>query len=191
MPLFALAFVGEPIPQSKLCNQRESASLPSYYETRHALLESSSLWLTQLPLIMNIVCEHGHGSKLLPTDDVRIDARANRAQVIELLQVNAVQSIKTSALQKRQRFLLTQLQDDFVPRLQLRSLVPGIGVSEEEFFNWMELLRDALSFPERSIVSTRGLKSLRGLAVRVGKYLGLSDEGSVILPLEMPLGESE
>lgn len=191
IPQAAIVFSDNLSPQPKVYNKGGSASLPSYHETRHALLESSSLWLTQLPLIMNIVCEHGHGSKPLPTGDIRIDARANRTQVIELLQLNAIQSIKTSALQKRQRFLVTQLRDDLVSRLQLRSLVPGIGVSEEEFFNWMELLRDALNFPERSIVSTSGLKSLRGLAVRVGKYLGLSDDGSVILPLEMPLGECE
>jgi len=168
----------------------KTSSLPTYHESPHALLESSSLWLTQLPLTIKVVCEHGHGSKPLSTGDLRVDARSDPTQVIELLKQSAIYCVKTSALQKRKRFLVKQLRDDLVSRLQLRSLVPGIGVSEEEFFNWMEHLRDALNISKRS-TGIRGLRSLQGLPVRVGKYLGLSDDGSVILPSEMPLGDGE
>ena len=165
--------------------------LPSFHETPFALMSSDSLWLTQLPITIAVIVEDGHGSKPLNTGDIRVDAQIEQNMLIQLLEHTAMQSIKTVALQKRQQHLLRQLTDDLISRLKLRSLSPGVGVSNIEFYDWMERLRDLLNSQANDLSIVPHLRCLQGLPVKVGKYLGLSDEGCVILPVDLPLFENE
>ncbi len=158
-----------------------ASELPTYHEAESALLASDSLWMTQLPLVQDIVVERGHGTKILESGDLRVCATVGASAVVQLLERHGLIAIKRSALQKRQRYLVSKLSQDLCAQLGVLSITRGVGVSEAQFYDSLEDLRAFLEDPTKNAESQR-LYSLRGLSVRVGMYLGLGDDGSVILP---------
>ena len=158
-----------------------ASELPTYHEAESALLASDSLWMTQLPLVQDIVVERGHGTKILESGDLRVCATVGASAVVQLLERHGLVAIKRSALQKRQRYLVSKLSQDLCAQLGVLSVTRGVGVSEAQFYDSLEDLRAFLEDPAKNAESQR-LYSLRGLSVCVGMYLGLGDDGSVILP---------
>jgi hypothetical protein len=160
---------------------RSEVVLPTYHDATAALLNSESLWMSQLPLTQEIVVEYGHGSRLLAdTGEIRVDARLQADAVMRLIEQQGLLAIKTSALQKRQRYLVKQLSDELCDTLGLSSIEMGIGVTEASFFDSLQDVRDFIHDSDGE--QRKRLESMRGLSIKIGMYLGFSDDGAVILP---------
>jgi len=146
-------------------------------------------WLQQLPVTIRVVVEEGHGSRLLEDGDLRVDCRASRTKVEGLVRAHALEAVRKTAERKKTRISNDIRKARVCDRLNLISMEAGVGVSEAEFDAFISYVENYFS----SLKSPFGkglLRPLVGLRLRVGKYLGLTDDGTPILPwsLELPRG---
>ena len=159
---------------SSFYSTSSSSSLPSH----------ANHWLAHVPLSVTVVIEEGHGSKLLPNGHLRVDCRASPHAIRALIDRHALESVTATADNHRLAATTTQMRDGLSERLRLRSLEPGVGVRQDMF---LEFLGRCDAFL-RATNGNRGLLgSLCGLRVKVGKYLGLTDDGCVSLPYNISL----
>lgn len=146
-------------------------------------LATSLCWLAQLPLCIQVVVEEGHGSKLLETGAFRIDCRASRDKVETLLHSQALDSVKKTAENKQTLLKIEQLRANIVEQLDIAGLDAGVGVGNEKLAEFLSRV-DAYLRAQRQ--GNRGvLGSLRGMRIKVGRYLGIGDDGSVSLPFNI------
>lgn len=152
-----------------------------------ALLDASTLWLSEVPLTVDIVVESGHGSKILSNGDIRIDNRAGVATLWKLLEeATAFDALKNTAITKMKRRALNEQVQAVSGKLGLVSLTRAVGVTEDHFFHFLQRLASHIDGPNVS----RALLNLRGLRVKVGHYASIDADGSVIVPHRLLL-ESE
>ena len=151
--------------------------------TSDTLPSQDTNWLSQLPLTIRIIVEEGHGSKFLPNGDLRIDCRAKLHTIHDLIDEHALQCIAATGDNKRLENAIILMQQSLTDQLGLRSLEPGVGVSSDMFSEFLSRTDTYLRVCALQNKGNRGiLNSLFGLRVRVGKYLGLTDDGCVSLP---------
>ena len=143
-------------------------------------------WLQELPVSIRVVVEEGHGSKLLEDGDLRVDCRASRAKVESLMRASAVEALRKTAERKKTQMRIDDRKARICDRFNLISIEVGVGVSESEFDFFLSQVENYFSSLSPGAVGLLG--SLVGLRLRVGKYLGLADDGTPILPwsLELP-----
>lgn len=165
-------------PGSLLVIEAPSSASSSSVPTR------ASHWLAQLPLSCTVVVEEGHGTKMLPNGQFRVDCRATTHDIHALIERHALESVTATAADLQCAASIRQLVDSLSERLGLRSLEPGVGVRQDMMLEFLQRCDAFL----RANMGNRGLLgSLVGLRVRVGKYLGLTDDGFVSLPFNISL----
>ena len=72
--------------------------------------------------------------------------------------------------------------------LQLQQLRRGVGVDDEQYLTCLRNMHAYLRLSSNGR-SKSALRQLSGLRVIVGSYLGVSDDGSCIIPWDMNLPE--
>ena len=73
---------------------------PSGGNSGSALLGEQFSFLAHLPLTIHLVVEEGHGTKLLPSGELRLDCRASPSAVQELIATKCLESLELSAKHK-------------------------------------------------------------------------------------------
>ena len=142
-------------------------------------------------MVVELVVEEGHGSRLLPSGQIRLDARLAATEVLSLLQASALESVRLTA-QHQHVFADTEaLRRQLKHALRLRELGKAVGVDDTKF---AEALRSIDSYLQRQnndrYYQDKGTAELRlgvfrhmqGLRLVVGHYTGLRDDGAVLLP---------
>ena len=76
-------------------------------------------FLAHLPLTVHIVVEEGHGTKLLPSGELRLDCRASAAAVQGLIETACLESLTLSAQHKVLSDNVDELAQTVVARLGL------------------------------------------------------------------------
>jgi len=146
-------------------------------------------WLALLPLQMDFVVEQGHGTKLLGSGSFRVDCRATSVTISNLLEAEAQEAlarvVREATLQKHIEELSVALNTN----VGINSMEPGVGVDKLMFYSCLERMCNHCNIDPTNPADSHGtkgkLRNLLGLKVRIGRYLGLSDDGSVILPHDM------
>ena len=129
--------------------------------------------------------EEGHGTKLLPTGEIRFDCRSPYSTCRALLETHLLESINRS---KNQHLLNTRINDRkqfLIDKYNIRSIDTGIGVTDTMLDSCLVRMCDVSGGSVTGGGSGhRGdrLTSLAGFKVKIGRYLGVSDEGAVTLP---------
>ena len=98
--------------------------------------------------------------------------------------------VRRCAQRKKSMLETEELVAAVTDLLDLRSLTRGIGVTEAEFASTLRAIQEFAESDVGGEMATkrqRLKRSMRGLPVVVGKYLGLSDSGHVIIPANLPL----
>ena len=125
-----------------------------------ALMDTSTLWLSELPLTVDIVVESGHGSKILPNGDIRIDSRASLATLWRLLEEStALDALKNAAISRLKQRTIDEKVKTVSKRLGLVSLAPAVGVTDDQYFHFLQRLTNHLDGTN----AARGLLNLRGV----------------------------
>jgi hypothetical protein len=141
-------------------------------------------WLSMLPLQLVITCEQGHGTKLLGSGTFRVDCRATSGTISRLLTAEAREAltrvVHEAALQRRTSELISTLKE----HTAISTIEAGVGVNALMFYSCLGRMCEHCD--------TRGrgqLSNLSGKSVRIGRYIGMSDDGFVILPHDMQFHE--
>lgn len=145
----------------------------------------STSWLDMLPLTLTVIIEEGHGSRLTSKGDIRIDCRSTAIQTFQLLKSNSHKAIELAAEIKILQHNIILLKATLINRLNIISIDNGIGVNLSMIHQCLCRLNDY------TIVNPffGKFRHLSGLRVIIGKYLGLSDDGAVILPHDWNLDD--
>ncbi len=142
-------------------------------------------WLDMLPLTLTIVIEEGHGSRLTSKGDIRVDCRSSAAQTLQLLKANSHKAIELVAEIKILLHNIELLKTVLIKRLNIISIDNGIGVNLSMIYQCLCRLNEYTT----ANPYFGKFRHLSGLRVIIGKYLGLSDEGAVILPHDWNLDD--
>lgn len=139
--------------------------------------------LLRPPLTVRITVEDRHGTKVLEDGSFRVDVMADKRDVYALLRSSAKDVAEQIARHRVLQDEIASLRAALIAELELLSIVPAVGVSEEQL---VEFLRRLKAHSGRSSTHT-ALRQLHGLHVVVGHYLGVTDEGACVLPWELSL----
>ena len=145
------------------------------------MINPDIFWLQNLPLVLKIIVEEGHGTKLMPNGEFRIDCRCNFKDFLNLLKSQASLALERTSREKALAHNISILKDTLKESLRMLSIDKHIGVNNIEMY-------ECLIRIDRHVSKTGGgnLKALGGLKVRIAKYLGLSsDDGSVLIPFDI------
>lgn len=165
--------------------QQDSGSLTSGNSASSNNSNSSSA-LKQSPLRVRITVEDTHGTKVLEDGSFRVDVRADRDEVYTLLRHGAKGIQEHVQQHRRMQQEINILSAEAVAELNLISITPAVGVSEEQL---LEFLRRFTAYMKQSRVTKHALQQLHGLKVVAGHYLGVTDNGACVLPWELSLPE--
>jgi len=135
-------------------------------------------WLQQLPLNIELVIEHGHGTKLLRTGQLRVDARVTEQTFFDLIRDQGLASISLIAEQKRRETMINEMKEEIKSTIGVQSIEPGIGISSPMMESCLFRLTDYINKTNNG----GKLRSLAGFSVKIGKYIGFTDDGSCIIP---------
>ena len=135
-------------------------------------------WLQQLPLNIELVVEHGHGTKLLRTGQLRVDARVSESSFFALIRDQGLASISLIAAEKARDTIINEMKEEIKLTIGVQSIEAGIGISSPTMENCLVRLTDYIN------KSNNGgkLRSLAGFSVKIGKYIGFTDDGCCIIP---------
>ena len=135
------------------------------------------IWLQQLPLNIELVIEHGRGTKLLKTGQLRVDARVDELTFFDFIRDKGLASISLIAEQKRRETMINDMKEEIKSTIGVQSIEAGIGISSPTMETCLVRLTDYIN-------KTKGgkLRSLAGFNVRIGKYIGFTDDGCCIIP---------
>jgi len=141
-------------------------------------------WLSLLPLQLIITCEQGHGTKLLGSGTFRVDCRATSGTISSLLTAEAREAltrvVHEAALQRRTDELISALKE----HTAMAAIEAGVGVNALMFYGCLERMCEHCDARGRGQLS-----NLSGKSIRIGRYIGMSDDGFVILPHDMQFYE--
>ena len=146
--------------------------------------ESFAMVGTTSGLVINIVVEQGHGTRVLESGELRLDASLRSAELRQFLRQHTGALITKAVMSIRRRKELELQRTVLMQRLGLGSLVACAGVT----FDMEEVFLSAMLTTETegtSRVKKDDVRKLRGFDVRIGRYLGLANDGSVVLPWDM------
>lgn len=159
----------------------EKAKMSYIGETRETMLmvnPAHKFWLMQLPLNIELVIEHGHGTKLLASGQLRVDCRVKEDTFFNLIKEQGLASIKLIAEQKRRDSMIKEMQEEIINSIGINSIDPGIGISSISMENTLTRITAHINKTNHG----GKLRQLNGFNVKIGKYIGLADDGSCILP---------
>ena len=145
----------------------------------------STSWLDMLPLTLTVIIEEGHGSRLTSKGDIRIECRSTATQTLQLLKSNSHKAIELVAEIKILLHNIELLKTILINRLNIISIDNGIGVNLSMIYQCLCRLNDYTTVNPYF----GKFRHLSGLRVIIGKYLGLSDDGAVILPHDWNLDD--
>jgi hypothetical protein len=159
------------------------------------------------PVELPIIVEFAHGTKLLDNGNFRVDVRDCFADVNSLLESEMGRLVQLAVRHAALAGQLDQARSSLVASLSLKQVTKGVGVSDEQYL--VCLLRLAGYAEQRQGVGNShgyayghdygysgsrararnkaALSHLSGLRVVVGHYLGMADDGSIILPWDIYL----
>ena len=140
-------------------------------------------WLTLLPLSIEIRVEEGHGSKLLSSGEIRVDCRANVRTIKELVGNSTIEALSLAAVKEEQRRNVERATKTLQERLGVISVEQGVGVDLDMMHHCLDNMVTHLDTHR----AKSKLKYLRGMRLRIGRYLGLADDGQVIIPHDITL----
>ena len=135
-------------------------------------------WLQQLPLKIELVVEHGHGTKLLRSGQLRVDCRVNEETFFSLIREQGLSSISLIAEQKRRETMIDEMKEEIISSIGVKSIDAGIGISSPTYLTCLHRISDYINKTNNG----GKLRSLAGFKVKIGKYIGFTDDGSCILP---------
>ena len=135
------------------------------------------------PIEVSVVVEDAHGSMLLTNGSVRIDVRNSFADVIKLMEGNAADIIHKNAKHHELLCEIDALVLSIHRQLSVRAISQGIGVDETQFAHCLR----TIGYYANDREVKPALKQLSGVRVIVGHYLGMTDDGSCVLPWDLEL----
>ena len=135
-------------------------------------------WLQQLPLNIELVIEHGHGTKLLRTGQLRVDARVTEQTFFDLIRDQGLACISLIAEQKRRETMINDMKEEIKSTIGVQSIEAGIGVSSPKMETCLIRLTDYINKTNNG----GKFRSLAGFSVKIGKYIGFTDDGCCIIP---------
>ena len=135
------------------------------------------------PIEVSVVVEDAHGSMLLTNGSVRIDVRNSFADVIKLMEGNAADIIQKNTKHQELLCEIDALVLSIRRQLSVRAISQGIGVDEAQFAHCLR----TIGYYANDREVKPALKQLSGVRVIVGHYLGMTDDGSCVLPWDLEL----
>lgn len=132
---------------------------------------------------VSVVIEDAHGSMLLNNGSVRIDVRNSFADVMKLMKGNATDIIHKNTKHHELLCEIDALVLSIRRQLSVRAISKGIGVDETQFAHCLRTIGYYANHREVK----PALKQLSGVRVIVGHYLGMTDDGSCVLPWDLEL----
>lgn len=151
---------------------------------RHGNRRDSPRVVLSRPIEVCVVVEDAHGSMLLTNGSLRIDVRSSFADVMKLMEDNAADIIHKIAKHHELLCEIDALVLDIRRQLSVRAISQGIGVDEAQFAH---CLRTISYYANNDRETKHALKQLSGVRVIVGHYLGMTDDGSCVLPWDLEL----
>jgi len=95
----------------------------------------------------------------------------------------AAQALQSAVVYKAKMTTLTDMKHRLIEQLDLESIDAGVGVDYEMLLSCLTRMCEYADTRRN-----RGqLRLLRGFRVKVGRYFGLADDGSVLLPWDWQL----
>jgi hypothetical protein len=122
--------------------------------------------------------EHGHGTKLLRTGQLRVDARVTEQTFFDLIRDQGLASISLIAEQKRREAMINDMKEEIKSTIGVQSIEAGIGISSPTMETCLVRLTDYINKTNNG----GKLRSLAGFSVKIGKYIGFTDDGCCIIP---------
>lgn len=138
-------------------------------------------WVDALPLQIKITIEEGHGTRLLESGDFRVDCRASWTNIEQLIQNRIIESIEKVVDRKLLLQRLDKAKQRLCSRLKIVSIDAGVGVDDMKFEKCLSGMDAYLNQSDNRNKGNK-LRGLAGVKVKIGKYLGMSDDGACILP---------
>lgn len=139
--------------------------------------------LRKHPMQIFVTVEDAHGTRLLDDGSFRVDARADKAVVYDLLLKGSRELLEMAETFRQRARETAQLVVSVSAELGITSISYAAGVDADQFLTCLRRLNAYL----RIRPTREALLQLRGLRVLVGNYLGLADDGAVILPWDTVL----
>jgi hypothetical protein len=136
------------------------------------------LWLQQLPLKIELIVEHGHGTKLLRSGQLRVDCRVSEDAFFNLIKEQGLASISLIAEQKRRETMINEMKEEIKSTIGVQSIEAGIGISSPSMEQCLSRITEYINKTNNG----GKLRSLAGFKVKIGKYIGFTDDGSCIIP---------
>jgi hypothetical protein len=169
------------------------------------------------PILIEVIIEESHGTKILPrTGHIRLDAKATAADILSLLDKEAMNVLEITKQYQAEQDLLQRYHDEIAAVLGIAVLDKMAGIDEEKYLHalqgihrYLESKNGSLS---RFVMSTttsqseqkaqeegdteknkkqkafnRGVfRHIEGMKVMIGYYCGIRDDGACLIPWNIP-----
>jgi len=150
-------------------NKSNSNSNSNIKETSLMVNPSHKFWLQQLPLKIELIIEHGHGTKLLNSGKLRVDCRAKEETIFQLIKEKGLDSISLIAEQKRRETMIHKMKEEIITSIGVQSIDAGIGISTPSMENCLIKIIEYIDKTKHG----GKLRSLAGFRVKIGKVISL------------------
>lgn len=173
------------------------------------VMHSREQELTTKPIIIDVIIEENHGTKVLPrTGQFRVDAKATGSQILALLEQEAITALQTITQYQAEQDRWARYQEEIVTVLGITILDKMAGIDEAKFVHALEGIHQYLEAKNGSLSRlvmmmthekamdgqsqaknkcNRGIfRHLVGMKVMIGYYCGIRDDGACILPWNIP-----
>lgn len=134
-------------------------------ETSIIINPSHKVWLQQLPLKIELIIEHGHGTKLLNSGKLRLDCRAKEETIFHLIKERGLDGISLIAEQKRRETMINKMKEEIIASIGVQSIEAGIGISTPSMENCLTRIIEYIDKTKHG----GKLRCLAGFRLKIGK----------------------
>ena len=150
--------------------------------------KEESTAITKQAMMIEVLIEHGYGTKVLDNGEVRLDANISTKVLTEFITNHTAKIITHTVRNIRRRNELELLRQRVLTEVGISTLSRGVGITEdmfEEFLRMMVNNNDSNDNKDTNYMHRK--KIMENLDVRVSKYFGVSDDGYILVPWDVEL----
>ena len=139
--------------------------------------------ITKQAMIVEVTVEHGYGTKVLESGEVRLDANLRPSLLDEFIARHTSTILTNTVRNIRRRNELELLRQKVVQEVGIESLSRGVGITDDMFERFLRMMLD----DDESRDHRQRKRAMKDFDVRVSRYLGVSDDGFILVPWDVEL----
>ncbi len=144
--------------------------------------------ITKQAMIIEVIIEQGYGTKVLESGEIRLDANLRADLLTEFISKHTSTILTNTVRNIRRRNEIELLRQRVINEVGIDSLSRGVGITDDMFegFLRMMLFDDNNSNDINEELKQRK-RAMKNYDVRVSRYLGVSDDGFILVPWDVEL----